>query len=130
MGSDDEAEPDGYNLGDNASFASVDDLDGEFFFFFLVILLADISVEEGQNHFLELSNLAERDPEFYKYLQENDKELLEFDPNTLSGDSDAEDNDGDIDMENEVPVLTKGQLQTWKRALLQVPLKTLLLFND
>lgn len=87
----------------------------------MIILPADTLEEEGQNHFLELSKLAEKDPEFYKYLQENDKELLEFDPNTLSGDSDAEDNDGDVDMENEVPVLTKGQLQTWKKVLLQVP---------
>lgn len=49
-------------------FASLDDLD---------------ELEEDHKH--ALSKLAETDPEFFKYLQENDKELLEF------GQSDEED---------------------------------------
>jgi nucleolar complex protein 2 len=56
---------------------------------------SDISAEEGlrdeddvgdgsadeaglETHLGDLKALAEKDPEFYKYLQENDKELLEF----------------------------------------------------
>jgi nucleolar complex protein 2 len=95
----------------------------------VITLVAHTLEAEGQNHFLELSKLAERDPEFYKYLQENDKELLDFDPNVLPGDFDAEDNNGDVDMEDEVPVLTKDQLQTWKRALLLVCLRNPIIFR-
>ncbi|KAF9529055.1 Noc2p family-domain-containing protein [Crepidotus variabilis] len=90
---------------DNASFASVDELD-----------------QEGQNHLLELSKLAEKDPEFFKYLQENDKELLEFDPDGLPDTALSEDEDEDENMEEEeekVPVLTKQHLRSWQKPLLQ-----------
>jgi nucleolar complex protein 2 len=51
---------------------------------------------EGASHKNDLSELAEKDPEFYKYLKENDRELLDFDPENLS----VEDEDNDDD-ENE-----------------------------
>ncbi|EKM76219.1 hypothetical protein AGABI1DRAFT_122794 [Agaricus bisporus var. burnettii JB137-S8] len=86
---------------DNASFASVDDLD-----------------DEGQAHLLELSKLAEKDPEFYKYLQENDQELLEFNPDTADGHEDMPDEDMDVEEET-TPTLTKEQIREWQKALLE-----------
>ncbi|KAJ4484311.1 Noc2p family-domain-containing protein [Lentinula edodes] len=89
---------------DDASFGSVDELE-----------------EEGQNHLLELSQLAERDPEFYKYLQENDKELLEFDPNNAHGvEDDAVFEDEDVEMADErSPTLTIRILRNWQKAILE-----------
>lgn len=73
--------------------------------------------DEGFAHMHELSKLAEKDPEFYKYLQENDKELLDFDPKDTVEDEDEEDED--VDMENEaLPILTKDILREWQKALL------------
>ncbi|KAJ3937685.1 MAG: Noc2-domain-containing protein [Lentinula lateritia] len=89
---------------DDASFGSVDELE-----------------EEGQNHLLELSQLAERDPEFYQYLQENDKELLEFDPNNAHEvEDDVVLEDEDVEMAKEQsPALTIKMLRNWQKAILE-----------
>ncbi|KAK0201018.1 Noc2-domain-containing protein [Desarmillaria ectypa] len=92
---------------DNDSFADVDDLEDD----------------EGQNHLMELAKLAETDPEFYKYLQENDKELLEFNPSADAVDSgdEEEESDGDVAMDEAVarPVLSSDIIRGWQKALLE-----------
>ncbi|ODQ80555.1 hypothetical protein BABINDRAFT_160820 [Babjeviella inositovora NRRL Y-12698] len=51
----------------------------------------DESSSDEEDHEEQLEKLAEKDPEFYKYLKNNDKELLDFKPvNPLDAMSDAE----------------------------------------
>ncbi|KAH9033113.1 Noc2-domain-containing protein [Lactarius pseudohatsudake] len=112
MEEDDESEDDGEDEDDgdtddedDASFASVD-------------LLED----DGTAHMLELSELAEKDPEFYKYLQEHDRELLDF--NMDHGDDDNDDvsdnADGATGPEGEqLPSLTEKILLSWQKSLLE-----------
>lgn len=109
------------DLNDNASFALVDDLDGKISDLQGVSVLfhVSISLDEGQTHLLELSNLAAKDPEFYKYLQANDRELLEFDPEATGEDEEMA--DGDIESEEEkIPTLTKEHLRQWQKTILEV----------
>ena len=60
----------------------------------------NILLDDGHTHLLELSKLAEKDPEFYKYLQENDRELLEFgvedDSEEMSDVQEDGDEEGDV----------------------------------
>ncbi|KAH3672836.1 hypothetical protein WICMUC_004058 [Wickerhamomyces mucosus] len=58
------------------------------------------SDEELLEHQEDLDKLAEKDPEFFKYLQENDKELLDFNPsNPLDAINDEDDDDEDEEAE-------------------------------
>ncbi|TBU30939.1 Noc2-domain-containing protein [Dichomitus squalens] len=95
---EDEDDAGSVDADDNESFADVDDLE-----------------DEGEAHLLELSKLAEKDPEFYKYLQENDQELLNF---KLNGEVEEGEEDEDVMEEDRTPVLTKEVLQRWQKALL------------
>ena len=122
---DNDIEDDEEMSDDDGSFASVDDLDGKCWYTSNEnsdhTLCADL---DGENHMLELSKLAEKDPEFYKYLQENDKELLNFKTDALPGtDSSDEEDEEDAVMDEEkvqVPLLTKDHLRQWSKLLLQV----------
>ncbi|KAI0282751.1 Noc2-domain-containing protein [Russula aff. rugulosa BPL654] len=86
---------------DDASFASVDELD-----------------DEGASHMLELSKLAEKDPEFYKYLQDHDRDLLEFNVDVDADVEGADDDVGEPDA-TQVPTLTENILRTWQKSLLE-----------
>ena len=98
------------------------------FFFPVPCFNVHVFSDDGRAHITELSKLAEKDPEFYKYLQENDQELLDFDLDKTSDDEDEPDEDGDVEMEGDaVPVLTRPILQKWQKALLEV---SLISFNE
>ena len=107
----------------DASFASVDYLEGAFEKFDPIYQNTYFfSLLEGETHTMELSKLAEKDPEFYKYLQENDQELLNFDPHAAEPQSDEGDGgtDQDVEMVDKIPVLTQERLRVWQKNLLEV----------
>lgn len=69
--------------------------------------------EMERSHKEGLEGLKEKDPSFYEFLKQNDRELLEFDPDELS-ENDEED--------EEAPVeggLTKEILARWEKALVE-----------
>ena len=115
----DEDDADSEDVDDNASFADVDDLDGECECYSSAGPLLKHVADEGEAHLIELSKLAEKDPEFYKYLQENDKELLDFDPDAIEVDE-AQDLSEDEQAPEIAPVLTKETLRKWQKVLLEV----------
>lgn len=80
---------------------------------------------------MELAALAEKDPAFYKYLQANDKELLNFsvpavdDMQIMSQDGGFALDDADDAAESDeeargVPILTADKLKVWQKAILEV----------
>ncbi|CAL1697939.1 unnamed protein product [Somion occarium] len=98
----DEEEGSEDEVSDNESFADVDNLD-----------------EDGEAHLFELSKLAEKDPEFYKYLQENDRELLQFNPDAVEEISMSDDEMDEGGEEEKAPVLTLEVVRRWSKALLE-----------
>ena len=95
-------------------------------FLHLLTVILTLVIDEAATHKLELAKLAEKDPEFYKYLQENDKELLDFNDEGNDVDMDDEDDDtpdagGDGDEDDaKAPTLTQDYLRRWQKALLEV----------
>lgn len=75
--------------------------------------------DEATTHKMDLNLLKEKDPEFYKFLQDNDQELLDFDDNPMTLDEDA-----DEDEPQGPTILTQTQVNAWSKALLQVMLQS------
>ncbi|CAE6398882.1 unnamed protein product [Rhizoctonia solani] len=74
----------------------------------------DDDQDEGEAHAMDLAQLQKNDPEFYKYLQQNDRELLDFKPEEMEFEDDE-----DMEETNEKPVLTSEILKTWQRSLIE-----------
>lgn len=62
-----------------------------------------ISKSQGQakEHIKQLERLKEKDPEFYEFLKEHDKELLQFNDEDIGDDADTDVDDADIQVDNE-----------------------------
>lgn len=72
-------------------------------------------IEDAEAHAQDLAQLAEKDPEFYKYLQENDQELLHFGQD----EDEEEEEDEEKEEEEDERLLTMDMLQQWQKSLLR-----------
>lgn len=80
--------------------------------------VAEKEVDELEtSHRAGLEGLKEKDPSFYEFLKQNDRELLDFDPDELE-----EEMDVDEDEEDKVTVeggLTQEVLARWEKLLVE-----------
>lgn len=75
---------------------------------------------------MDIKSLKQKDPEFYKYLQENDRELLDFDINDINADDDEDDQSDrnsaqgseHTDSVAEV-VVTRELLRSWQKSIIE-----------
>lgn len=91
----------------------------------------DMDEDQFESHKNDLNALAENDPEFFKYLQSNDPELLDFSMAERDDLSSIDDLSGDEDeeagqkkgkkgkKEDESNEVTMAQVQKWKEALVE-----------
>ena len=82
------------------------------------------SSEEDED--LDLDDLKEEDPEFYKYLEDNDKGLLELNDNVMdqfSGDDDSDSEEQTKSVLNEKIEVTYKMVNNWSVALNKISKK-------
>lgn len=72
------------------------------------------ALDDEDEHAQDLAKLAETDPEFFKYLQENDEDLLKFGQGDDGVDEDVAEAEDDDER-----VLTIDMLRQWQRQLLR-----------
>lgn len=115
---DEQADEESDDEEDDESLASMEDDDDQgessSLYYIQVFLLVCFS-DEGEAHAMDLAKLQKTDPEFYKYLQDNDRELLDFKAEDMEFEDDEE-----MDETDEKPVLTSEILKTWQRSLIEV----------
>lgn len=84
----------------------------------------DDSSSEDEDVEKDMADLANKDPEFYKYLQENDKDLLEFkSSNPLDGISGDEEEEGEEMHDPDTEVTKKQAVKDSKDEKVEVTLK-------
>mmetsp|Transcript_85117 Transcript_85117/g.150540 ORF Transcript_85117/g.150540 Transcript_85117/m.150540 type:complete len:889 (-) Transcript_85117:61-2727(-) len=68
-----------------------------------------LGTSEAQRHEDELRAIKERDPEFYKFLVEQDKQLLDFRADELRGEEEEEQAEGEEEKDEDFAAVQAGQ---------------------
>ncbi|PIA34561.1 hypothetical protein AQUCO_03700090v1 [Aquilegia coerulea] len=77
----------------------------------------------AKEHVKQLQRLQEKDPEFYEFLKEHDKELLEFGNEDIDEDDDEIDDDDDTELQKTTDADTEDQKTAPEKT--QTPQKTI-----
>lgn len=85
--------------------------------------------DEGTDHAQDLAKLAKKDPEFFKYLQENDRDLLNFANDDEEDGEDQEMEGGTTALPKkskkkangkQAEIVTAQMLKAWQKSILKV----------